>query len=88
MTLIPLCAFKIARVGTVTPILRGTDDRVPIPTYLQRLKNAKHLASGKAQPALSLVGYPDEAAEAIAFVLNDTPTCDVSRICTEDTRGA
>ena len=46
-----ICAFKIARVGTVTPILRGTDDRVPIRTYLQKLRNAKHLASGNAQPA-------------------------------------
>ena len=28
------------------------------------------------RPALSLVGYPDEVAEAIAFVFNDTLICD------------
>jgi len=31
-----------------------------------------HLSPGKVQPALSLVGYPDEVAEAIVFVFNDT----------------
>jgi structural maintenance of chromosome 2 len=43
---------------------------------LQKLQNAKHLAPGKVRPALSLVGYPDEVAEAIAFVFNDTLICD------------
>jgi structural maintenance of chromosome 2 len=28
------------------------------------------------RPALTLVGYPDEVAEAIAFVFNDTLICD------------
>jgi structural maintenance of chromosome 2 len=43
---------------------------------LQKLQNAKHLAPGKVRPALSLVGYPEEVAEAIAFVFSDTLICD------------
>ena len=43
---------------------------------LQKLQNAKHLAPGKVRPAISLVGYPDEVAEAIAFVFSDTIICD------------
>ncbi|KAF8489517.1 condensin complex subunit SMC2 [Russula emetica] len=42
----------------------------------EKLQNAKHLAPGKVRPALSLVGYPDEVAEAIAFVFSDTLICD------------
>src|SRR5882757_3831054 len=30
----------------------------------------------RVRPALSLVGYPDEVAEAIAFVFSDTLICD------------
>ena len=40
------------------------------------MKNANHLAPGKVRPALSLVGYPDEVAEAMAFVFSDTLICD------------
>jgi structural maintenance of chromosome 2 len=43
---------------------------------MQKLQNANHLAPGKVRPALSLVGYPDEVAEAIAFVFSDTLICD------------
>ncbi|KAI9439026.1 condensin complex subunit SMC2 [Lactarius indigo] len=42
----------------------------------EKLQNANHLAPGKVRPALSLVGYPEEVAEAIAFVFNDTLICD------------
>jgi chromosome segregation ATPase len=42
----------------------------------QKLQNANHLAPGKVRPALTLVGYPDEVAEAIAFVFSDTLICD------------
>ncbi|KAI9457325.1 condensin complex subunit SMC2 [Lactarius psammicola] len=42
----------------------------------EKLQNANHLAPGKVRPALSLVGYPEEVAEAIAFVFNDTMICD------------
>ena len=69
--------FKIsAKVRPVVHSLQVTDDYVRNPTCLQKLKNAKHLALGKVRPALSLVGYPDEVAEPIAFVFNDTLTCD------------
>ncbi|KAH9958739.1 SMCs flexible hinge [Russula dissimulans] len=42
----------------------------------EKLQNANHLPPGKVRPALLLVGYPDEVAEAIAFVFNDTLICD------------
>ena len=46
-------------------------------TYnLQRPKSAKHIFPGKVHPTPSLVSYPDEASEAIAFVFNDTLICD------------
>lgn len=43
--------------------------------YLQKLQNAKHLTPGKVRPVLSLVGYPGEVAEAIAFMFNNTLIC-------------
>ena len=46
------------------------------PSTPQKLRNANHLAPGKVRPALTLVGYPDEVAEAITFVFNDTLICD------------
>ena len=46
------------------------------PPTPKKLRNANHLAPGKVRPALTLVGYPDEVAEAIAFVFNDTLICD------------
>ena len=36
----------------------------------------KHLAPGKVRPALSLVVYSNDVAEAIAFMFNDTLICD------------
>jgi structural maintenance of chromosome 2 len=45
-------------------------------SHIQKLQNANHLAPGKVRPALTLVGYPNEVAEAIAFVFNDTIICD------------
>ncbi|KAI0067407.1 condensin complex subunit SMC2 [Artomyces pyxidatus] len=42
----------------------------------QKLQAATRLAPGKVRPALSLVGYPDEIANAMAFVFSDTLICD------------
>ena len=49
--------------------------RIVVPVYfkppaimsqtLQKLQKAKQLAPGKVRPAISLVGYPDEVAEAL-----------------------
>ena len=46
------------------------------PPTTQKLQNANHLGPGKVRPALTLVGYPDEVAEAIAFVFNNMLICD------------
>ncbi|KAH9968264.1 hypothetical protein BC827DRAFT_1263973 [Russula dissimulans] len=46
------------------------------PPLARKLQNANRFAPGKVRPALSLVGYPDEVAEPIAFVFNDTLICD------------
>jgi len=77
VTLIPLNkirAFKLSAevrpTYPLSPRLLTTDSNP------QKLQNAKHLAPGKVRPALSLVGYPDEVAEAIAFVFSDTMICD------------
>ena len=61
-------------------LLQAIDDHVPNRTYLQKLQNVKHLAPGKVRPALSLVGYPDEAAEAIALVFNYTLDGDMHKL--------
>ena len=50
--------------------------RVTLNPDLQKLQNARHLAPGKVRPALSLVSYPDEVAEAITFLFNDMLICD------------
>jgi hypothetical protein len=34
-----------------------------------------YLSLGRVQPVLTLVGYPDEVGEMIAFVFNDTLIC-------------
>jgi structural maintenance of chromosome 2 len=80
VTLIPLnkiCAFKLQALRRGVPypphFSRVTYYRCPTP---QKLQSAKYLAPGKVRPMLSLVGYPDEVAEAIAFVFSDTSICD------------
>ncbi|KAF8718620.1 hypothetical protein AX14_011697 [Amanita brunnescens Koide BX004] len=42
----------------------------------QKLQAAERLCPGKVRPALSLVGYPEDVANAIAYVFSDTLICD------------
>ncbi|KAH8113153.1 condensin complex subunit SMC2 [Phellopilus nigrolimitatus] len=42
----------------------------------QKLQTATRLAQGKVRLALSLVGYPDEVSNAMAYVFGDTLVCD------------
>jgi structural maintenance of chromosome 2 len=42
----------------------------------QKLSSATKLAPGKVRLALSLVGYPEDVANAMAFVFGDTLVCD------------
>ncbi|KAH7910428.1 condensin complex subunit SMC2, partial [Hygrophoropsis aurantiaca] len=42
----------------------------------QKLAAVNSKAPGKAHQALSLIGYPDEVAKAMAFVFGDTIVCD------------
>ncbi|KAF8621947.1 hypothetical protein AX15_007380 [Amanita polypyramis BW_CC] len=42
----------------------------------QKLQAAQRLAPGKVRPALSLVGYAEDVANAIAYVFSDTLICD------------
>ncbi|KAG8215877.1 condensin complex subunit SMC2 [Butyriboletus roseoflavus] len=41
----------------------------------QKLAQVEHLAPGKANVALSLIGYTDEVARAMAYVFGDTIIC-------------
>lgn len=43
---------------------------------MQKISNATKLVPGKVHLALSLVGYPEEVANAMAFVFGDTLVCD------------
>ena len=45
----------------------------------QKLNATHRLVGDKARPALSLVGYPEEVANAMAFVFGDTLICDDSQ---------
>ncbi|KAH0835738.1 condensin complex subunit SMC2 [Lanmaoa asiatica] len=42
---------------------------------VQKLAQIEHFAPGKANVALSLIGYPDEVARAMAYVFGDTIIC-------------
>ncbi|KAM6495528.1 condensin complex subunit SMC2 [Amanita muscaria] len=42
----------------------------------QKIQAAQRLAPGKVRPALSLVGYAQDVATAIAYVFSDTLICD------------
>lgn len=44
--------------------------------FIQKLQVATRLAPGKVRIALSLVGYPDEVSNAMAYVFGDTLICD------------
>ncbi|KAI0704404.1 condensin complex subunit SMC2 [Cerioporus squamosus] len=46
----------------------------------QKIQAAKRMSGGKARPALSLVGYPDEVANAMSFVFGGTFICDDAQI--------
>jgi structural maintenance of chromosome 2 len=71
-----ICAFKLSAEVRHTHPPFSVLLLTPKPHTAQKLQNANHLAPGKVRPALSLVGYPDEVAEAIAFVFSDTLICD------------
>lgn len=85
VTLIPLNKIRPFKLSAEVCILLPpvsyttttiTDEPTTTYTHMQKLQHANHLAPGKVRPALSLVGYPDEVAEAIAFVFSDTLVCD------------
>ncbi|KAI0034810.1 condensin complex subunit SMC2 [Vararia minispora EC-137] len=42
----------------------------------EKLAKAQSLAPGKVNSALSIVGYPEDVAQAMAFVFSDTLICD------------
>lgn len=48
----------------------------PFTLHPRKLEAAQRLAPGKVRTALSLVGYEEEVAKAIAYVFNDTLVCD------------
>ncbi|KAG1760257.1 condensin complex subunit SMC2 [Suillus occidentalis] len=54
----------------------------------QRLAQVNQLAPGKANLALSLIGYPEEVARAMAFVFGDTIVCEDAEAANAVTFGA
>ncbi|KAG2043992.1 condensin complex subunit SMC2 [Suillus americanus] len=54
----------------------------------QRLAQVDQLAPGKANLALSLIGYPEEVARAMAFVFGDTIVCEDAEAANAVTFGA
>jgi structural maintenance of chromosome 2 len=77
VTIIPLNkinAFKMsAQVCFIALSLEIPD--VDYPRF-QKLSSATKLAPGKVRLALSLVGYPEDVANAMTFVFGDTLVCD------------
>lgn len=43
--------------------------------FQQKVQAASRISQGKAQLALSLIGYPDEVSAAMSFVFGDTLIC-------------
>jgi structural maintenance of chromosome 2 len=56
--------------------------------FHQRLAQVNQLAPGKANLALSLIGYPEEVARAMAFVFGDTIVCEDAEAANAVTFGA
>ncbi|OAX39410.1 condensin complex subunit SMC2 [Rhizopogon vinicolor AM-OR11-026] len=54
----------------------------------QKLAQVEHLAPGKANLALSLIGYPEDVARAMAFVFGDTIICEDAEAANAVTFGA
>ncbi|KAG6336423.1 hypothetical protein ID866_2666 [Astraeus odoratus] len=54
----------------------------------QKLAHVSQLAHDKAHPALSLIGYPDEVARAMAYVFGDTIVCADAQTANAVTFGA
>lgn len=54
----------------------------------QKLMQVGQLAPGKANLALSLIGYPEEVARAMAFVFGDTIVCEDAEAANAVTFGA
>ena len=57
-------------------------------TFDKKLAQVEQLAPGKANLALSLVGYPDEVARAMAYVFGDTIICEDAQAANMVTFGA
>jgi structural maintenance of chromosome 2 len=73
VTLIPLNKIRAFKISAELPKCVPYPPYPPGPTdlALQKPQNARQV-----RPVLTLVGYPDEVAEAIAFVFNDSLICD------------
>ena len=56
--------------------------------FEKKLAQVEQLAPGKANLALSLIGYPDEVARAMAFVFGDTIICEDAEAANAVTFGA
>lgn len=55
---------------------RDTESNHMLITITQKLQAAQRLAPGKVHLALSLVGYPQEVANAMTYVFGETLICD------------
>ncbi|OJA21244.1 hypothetical protein AZE42_02525 [Rhizopogon vesiculosus] len=87
VTIIPLNKIN-AFALTAQVRLSLARDKYRCSLFDQKLAQVEHLAPGKANLALSLIGYPEEVARAMAFVFGDTIICEDAEAANAVTFGA
>ncbi|KAJ8474142.1 hypothetical protein ONZ51_g7411 [Trametes cubensis] len=63
---------RLKRRVTLIPLNKIQSWTIPHP----KVQAAERISGGKARPALSLIGYPEEVANAMAYVFGGTFVCD------------
>ncbi|KAJ8469227.1 hypothetical protein ONZ51_g9127 [Trametes cubensis] len=63
---------RLKRRVTLIPLNKIQSWTIPHP----QVQAAERISGGKARPALSLIGYPEEVANAMAYVFGGTFVCD------------
>ncbi|KAG9312704.1 condensin complex subunit SMC2 [Chiua virens] len=89
VTIIPLNKINDFKLGPDVCTLSTRILSVTQPSYYwQRLAQVDRLSQGTANVALSLIGYPNEVARAMAYVFGDTIVCADAKSANAVTGGA
>lgn len=76
VTLIPLNRIESFRVHPSVRHPHHVHYLPPTERFLQKIQAAERISGGKARLAISLIGYPEEVANAMFFVFGGTFVCE------------